>query len=188
MKTLLFCCCAIALSSLALVAETPSSAPVAISIDVPSPAWSLKISSIHTKENKLLIVCSVQKKEGLAPSVMSKAKDSVNIPSKFTKLPRKVYVTGQQWNYSDGYEAVTAEELKKLLVGATEVYSASKPLTEKSFIGLAVKGAHALAKKNNLPSRVVEIDGKPQIVTMDMRPERFNFAIKDGKVIRVTKG
>ncbi len=187
MKTLL-CCCAITLSSLSLVAETPSSAPVAISIDVPSPAWSLKISSIHTKENKLLIVCNAQQKEGLAASVMSKAKDSVNIPNEFTKLPRKVYVTGQKWNYSDGYEAVTDEELKKLLAGATEVYSASKPLTKESFIGLTVKSAQALAKKNNLPSRVVEIDGKPQIVTMDMRPERFNFAIKDGKVIRVTKG
>ena len=187
MKTLL-CCCAITLNSLSLEAETPSSAPVAISIDVPSPAWLLKITSIYTKENKLLIVCSAQKKEGLAASVMSKAKDSVNIPSEFAKLPRKVYVTGQKWNYSDGYEAVTAEELKKLLAGATEVYSASKPLTEKSFIGLTVKAAQALAKKNNLPSRVVEIDGKPQMITMDIRPERFNFTIKDGKVIRVTKG
>jgi hypothetical protein len=133
-------------------------------------------------------VCRAQKKEGLAAAVMSKAKDSVNIPNKFTKLPRKIYVTGQKWNYSDGYKSITVEELDKLLTGATEVYSSSRPFTEKSFIGLNLKDAQALAKKNNLPSRVVEIDGKPQMVTRDMRPERFNFAIKDGKVIRVTKG
>ena len=187
MKTLL-CCCAVILSNLSLMAESPQATPVAIAIDVPSPAWSLKITSIHTKADKLLVVCNAQKKEGMAAAVMSKAKDSVNIPSQYAKLPREVYVTGQKWNYSNGYKAVTTEELKKHLTGATEIYSAKKSLTKESFIGLTIDDAHALAQKNNHTSRVVEIDGNPQATTRDMRPNRFNFAIKEGKVIRVTKG
>jgi hypothetical protein len=35
---------------------------------------------------------------------------------------------------------------------------------------------------------VIEIDGNPQGVTADYRPERLNFSIKNGKIIRVTKG
>ena len=171
------------------MAETPQASAVEVSIDVPSPAWSLKITSIYTKVDKLLVVCSAQKKEGMAAAVMSKAKDSVIIPNNLAKLPREVYVTGQQWNYSNNYKAVTAEELKMVLAGATEVYSATnKQLTKESFIGLTTEDAHALAKKNNQPSRVVEIDGESQPTTMDMRPERFNFITKGGKVIRVTKG
>lgn len=185
---IILCYCVVTLSSFFLMAETPPATPVDVSIDVPSPAWSLKITSIHKKAGKLLVVCGAQKKEGMALAVMSKAKDSAQIPNKLAKLPREVYVTGQKWNYSSGYKAVSNEELKALLAGATEIYSAKKQLTEKSFIGLTVKDAHALAKKNKLPSRVVEIDGKSQPSTMDMRPERFNFATKDGKVIRVTKG
>ena len=181
-------CCVLALSILPIVAGTAQLTPVAVSIDVPNPSWSLKIVSIHTKANKLLIVCNAQKKEGMAPSVMSKAGDSAQIPSELAKLPREIFVTGQQWNYSEGYKALTAEQLEIVLTDATEVYSASKPIQESSFIGLAVNDAMALAKKNNFPSRVVEIDGKPQPATMDFRPERFNFATKAGKVIRVTKG
>jgi len=166
----------------------PQATPVAVSIDVPSPAWSLKITSVHTKADKLIVVCNAQKKEGVAAAVMSKAKDTVSIPDKFTKLSREILVTGQKWNYSDGYKSVTTEELKKHLTGSTKIYFAKQPLTNESFIGLAVKDAHTLAKKKNRPSRVAEIDGKPQATTRDLRPDRFNFSIKDGKVIRVTKG
>lgn len=119
---------------------------------------------------------------------MSKAKASVNIPSRFNKLTREVYVTGQKWNYSKGYKTVTAEDSEKLLDGAAKIYSSPKPLTEKSFIGLITSAAQALASSKGLSSRVIEIDGVPQIVTEDFRPERFNFTIRDGKVIQVTKG
>ena len=112
MKTLLYCC-AVALSPFTLMAETSQTSPVAISIDVPSPAWSLKVTSIHTKAGKLLVVCNTQKKAGMSAAVMSKAKDAVSIPAEFAKLPREVYVTGQKWNYNKGYKAITAEALKK---------------------------------------------------------------------------
>jgi hypothetical protein len=185
---ILLCYFSLGLGSLSFGSKSPPSTPVAVTIDVPSPAWTIKISRIYTKTNKLLVVCQAQKKEGLAAAVMSKAKASVNMPRKFQKLPREIYVTGQTWNYSEGYKAVTAEELAKLLVGASEVYSPPKQLNEKSFIGLTLDEAQALAKINKQPSRVVEIDGKPQAITADYRPERFNFSIKNGKVIRVNKG
>jgi len=180
--------CSVGLSLFSSASGISLSIPVEVTIDVPSPAWSLKITSIHAKANKLLIICNAQKKDGLAAAVMSKAKASVNIPSRFNKLTRKVYVTGQKWNYSKGYKAVTAEDLEKLLAGAAKIYSSPKPLTKKSFIGLTTTAARALAASKDLLSRVVEIDGIPQIVTEDFRPERFNFAIRDGKVIRVSKG
>ena len=187
MKNLLGCFC-VGLSFSSSASETSLSIPVEVTIDVPSPAWSLKITSIHAKAKKLLIICNVQKKDGFAAAIMSKARASVNIPSRFNKLTREVYVTGQKWNYSKGYQTVTAEDSEKLLAGAAKIYSSPKSLTEKSFIGLTTTAAQALASSKDLPSRVIEIDGIPQIVTEDFRPERFNFTIRDGKVIRVTKG
>jgi hypothetical protein len=161
---------------------------VVVAIVVPSPAWTIRISKIYKKANQLLVVCEAQKKEGLAAAVISKAETSANIPTKLQKLPREVYVTGQTWNYSKGYKAVTDEELAKLLITASEVYSSPKQLNEKSFIGLTLKEAQELAQSNKLPSRVIEIDGNPQGVTADYRPERLNFSIKNGKIIRVNKG
>ncbi len=178
----------IVLSCLSFGSKTPSLKPVVVTIDVPSPAWTIKISSIYIKANNLLVMCEAQKKGGLAAAVMSKAKASVNIPSRFDKLTREVYVTGQKWNYSKGYKTITSEESEKLLIGAAKIYSSPKPVTEKSFIGLTTTAAQALASSKDLPSRIIEIDGIPQIVTEDFRPERFNFTIRDGKVIRVTKG
>jgi hypothetical protein len=35
---------------------------------------------------------------------------------------------------------------------------------------------------------VIEEDGKGRAVTMDFRPDRLNFAVAAGKIIRVTKG
>ncbi len=187
LKNLLGCFC-IGLSFSSSASGTSLSIPVEVTIDVPSPAWSLKITSIHAKAKKLLIICNVQKKDGFAAAVMTKAKASVNIPRKFQKLPREVYVTGQTWNYSEGYKVVTDEELAKLLITASEVYSSPKQLNEKSFTGLTLKEAQDLAKINKLRSRVIEIDGEPQGVTADHRPERLNFSIKNGKIIRVNKG
>lgn len=187
LKTL-FLCFSIVLSCHSFGSKTPSLKPVVVTIDVPSPAWTIKISSIYIKANKLLVVCKAQKKGGLAAAVMSKAKASANIPRNFLKLPREIYVLGQTWNYREGYKTVTDEELRKLLLTASKVYSSPKQLNEKSFLGLNVKEAQTLAKVNTLSSRVVEIDGKPQVTTEDYRPERFNFFVKNGKVIRVNKG
>lgn len=62
------------------------------------------------------------------------------------------------------------------------------PKKPESYLGLDEKAAGAMADKAGVKWRVVEVDGQSRPVTMDHRPDRMNFAIKDGKVIRVTQG
>lgn len=74
-----------------------------------------------------------------------------------------------------------------------EILSAPEPDDEKKFdpqslVGMPLKKAQKACDDRSLPHRVVEIDGEPQIVTRDFRPERLNFAIKEGVVIAVTMG
>ena len=66
--------------------------------------------------------------------------------------------------------------------------AASDPKKPESYIGLAEKAAGDMADKAGVAWRVIEVDGESRPVTMDHRPDRMNFAIKDGKVIRVTQG
>ncbi len=54
---------------------------------------------------------------------------------------------------------------------------------EQSYIGLTEEQAEAKAKENNVPLRVVERDGKPLPMTMDLVNGRVNVTIKDGKVV-----
>ena len=92
LKTL-FLCFSIVLSCHSFGSKTPSLKPVVVTIDVPSPAWTIRISKIYKKANQLLVVCEAQKKEGLAAAVISKAETSVNIPTKLQKLPREVVIS-----------------------------------------------------------------------------------------------
>ncbi|MGJ8643725.1 MAG: hypothetical protein ACSHX9_09980 [Luteolibacter sp.] len=63
-----------------------------------------------------------------------------------------------------------------------------KDFDPKSLVGMSLEKAQKACDDRNLPHRVVEIDGQPQIVTRDFRPERLNFAVKEGKVTSVTMG
>lgn len=66
---------------------------------------------------------------------------------------------------------------------------AAKPSQgDDRFIGMARADAEALAKKESVPFRVVSVDGKVGMVTMDYRPERLNFTVVDGKITKVTRG
>lgn len=62
------------------------------------------------------------------------------------------------------------------------------PKKPESYLGLDEKAAGAMADKAGVKWRIIEVDGESRPVTMDHRPDRLNFAIKDGKVIRVTQG
>jgi hypothetical protein len=62
------------------------------------------------------------------------------------------------------------------------------PKKPESYLGLDEKEAGAMADKAGVKWRVIEVDGESRPVTMDHRPDRMNFAIKDGKIIRVTQG
>lgn len=53
---------------------------------------------------------------------------------------------------------------------------------------MTLADASARADKAEIRWRIVEEDGKPRAVTMDHRPDRLNFSVAAGKVIRVTKG
>jgi hypothetical protein len=66
--------------------------------------------------------------------------------------------------------------------------AALDPKKPESYIGLEEKAAGDMADKAGVAWRVVEVNGESRPVTMDHRPDRMNFAIKDGKVIRVTQG
>lgn len=62
------------------------------------------------------------------------------------------------------------------------------PAEASSYVGMTLPDASARADKADIRWRVVEEDGKSRPVTMDYRPDRLNFSVEKGKIIRVTKG
>jgi hypothetical protein len=64
-------------------------------------------------------------------------------------------------------------------------FDVSKP---DSLIGQPLEKVKAACEAANVRCRVVEIDGKPLIVTMDFLAERLNFKVKDGLITEVSKG
>jgi hypothetical protein len=62
------------------------------------------------------------------------------------------------------------------------------PKDAGSYLGMAVEEAGARADKAGIRWRVIEEDGQGRPVTKDHRPDRLNFAVAAGKIIRVTKG
>ncbi len=57
-----------------------------------------------------------------------------------------------------------------------------------SFVGLTETAAVDAANRMELPHRIVERDGRRFPVTRDFRPNRLNFVIEKGMVVRVTTG
>lgn len=62
------------------------------------------------------------------------------------------------------------------------------PTKPSSLIGLPLEKAQSACDSAEVKYRVIESDGKPLPVTMDMRPDRLNFVVKKGIVTAVTKG
>jgi len=62
------------------------------------------------------------------------------------------------------------------------------PADASDYIGLSEADASALAEERGHRWRVSEIDGEPQMLTMDHDPNRYNFAVADGVVIGVRAG
>jgi len=56
------------------------------------------------------------------------------------------------------------------------------------YIGLAVKEAEAIAKKEKRRFRVSNLDGEPMILTKDFRPRRVNATVVKGIVTAVKFG
>jgi hypothetical protein len=64
----------------------------------------------------------------------------------------------------------------------------SDPADASSYVGMGVSEASSRADKAGIRWRIVEEDGQSRPVTKDFRPDRLNFAVAAGKIIRVTKG
>lgn len=64
----------------------------------------------------------------------------------------------------------------------------SDPGDASSYVGMSVHEASSRADKAGIRWRIVEEDGQSRPVTKDFRPDRLNFAVTAGKIIRVTKG
>jgi hypothetical protein len=62
------------------------------------------------------------------------------------------------------------------------------PADTSSYLGMTLEAATARADKAEIRWRVVEEDGQSRPVTMDYRPDRLNFVVEKGKIIRVNKG
>ncbi len=62
------------------------------------------------------------------------------------------------------------------------------PADVGSYLGMTVEEAGARADKAGIRWRIIEEDGQGRPVTKDHRPDRLNFAVAAGKIIRVTKG
>lgn len=60
--------------------------------------------------------------------------------------------------------------------------------SDEAFIGRTANAAAALAKEQGLLSRVVSVDGQLRPTTKDYRPNRVNFEIEKGKVVKVSRG
>lgn len=60
------------------------------------------------------------------------------------------------------------------------------PLIE--IIGKSLPEARQYCQQNNIENRVVEEDGTHYIITHDLHPDRLNFVVTKGRVVKITKG
>lgn len=59
---------------------------------------------------------------------------------------------------------------------------------DSDFIGLSREAAEALAKERGITFRVISVDGESFPVTADYSPDRINFDIENGKVVKAKRG
>lgn len=57
----------------------------------------------------------------------------------------------------------------------------------KALLNLPYQKAGELAEANGYTLRVVKLDGKPTVITMDLDPSRVNVEVIEGVVVEVTK-
>jgi hypothetical protein len=61
-------------------------------------------------------------------------------------------------------------------------------VTSKDYEGLEIEKAKEKALQNGLNSRIVEVDGKSLMLTMEVKSYRVNFRVRDGIVIEAYAG
>ncbi len=60
--------------------------------------------------------------------------------------------------------------------------------SDQDFVGLTQDEGETLAKKRKLTSRLVFVDGKWLPATKDYRPNRINFEVENGRIVRTSRG
>ncbi|WP_018968667.1 hypothetical protein [Rubritalea marina] len=178
------------LSTPLLANENPTLKPLSIEIATPAPIWQLEIIEVYQSANALILIAKTSQPNDTSNSagIVGKAIDQIELPQELLKLPRKLYVYGQTWEDSEGYTVITESQIPEIIKGATLVHQSKAKPNDTDFIGLSIEDAQALSKKHELRCRVIEVDGKPRPMTLDLRPDRLNFHVKDGKVTKVTRG
>ncbi|NWK56607.1 hypothetical protein HW115_13375 [Verrucomicrobiaceae bacterium N1E253] len=103
---------------------------------------------------------------------------------------------GAQEEVAKGTEQAKAPDRTELPAEKVEDASKKEPMKKDAkktegddrYIGMDLADAKALAVKEKRKYRVVSVDGKQRMVTMDYLPERLNFTVVAGKVTKVTRG
>lgn len=66
--------------------------------------------------------------------------------------------------------------------------NAPDPGSDHAYVGLPLKEAETMAEESGLRHRVTMLDGQPRPATRDYRPDRLNFEVENGKVVKVSRG
>ena len=61
-------------------------------------------------------------------------------------------------------------------------------MTSSHYEGLTLEQANEKAAQNGLTPRVVEVDGKSLMLTMELKNYRVNFRVRNGVVIEAWAG
>lgn len=61
-------------------------------------------------------------------------------------------------------------------------------MSPSDYQGLTLEKAEEKAKLNGFNTRVVEIDGKSLMLTMDFKTDRINFRVRSGFIIEAYTG
>jgi hypothetical protein len=58
----------------------------------------------------------------------------------------------------------------------------------KKLVGKTLSEAKKMCKEENIPCRVVSVDGEAMVITMDYSVQRINFVVVDGIVTETKRG
>ncbi|MEP3477801.1 MAG: hypothetical protein ABJZ55_01000 [Fuerstiella sp.] len=93
--------------------------------------------------------------------------------------------TGKPTGYINGTRQVKSQ----IAVGRLAVSNSTDPeLANTDLVGMNVDQAIVLAKRRKLDVRIICQDGKPQPVPWKIIPDRLNFIVQRGTVIRIARG
>ena len=169
---------------------------IQVEIDVPSSGWDLELKSLHLKDGQLWVVGELVLLSDKRLPRISKVTDQLPVAEEWSKLPRRLLITGKTWKESffngpdwkreDAYAAVTRAQLQKALEGSREIYSRPRGSDAPGFVGLTRAQATELAGRRGFTCFFAN-DPWASSVTTDIDPKRVTLFMSEGKVVRATR-